>query len=199
MMSGIIYKWTCIINNKSYIGSTIHPEERYYNHIRESKTKNPKSSFHKDLKKYGVESFTYEVIETCNDSELSEREVYWISLYDTINNGYNVLNGASGRVRSKHSIESRKAISDGEKRYWQSLSEYEKQERLSKIPKVHLIGVMNGMYGYNWSDEKRKQISETKKKNYIKRVWVHREQVEKLIHYDEYNKYIADGWYSGRK
>lgn len=198
-MQGIIYKWTCIVNNKSYIGSTIHPEKRYYNHIRESKNKNTKSNFHKDLKKYGLELFTYEVIETCKDSDLSDREVYWMSFYDTINNGYNISHGANGRARSKHSIESRKAISDGEKRYWQSLSESEKQERVNKIPKVHLIGKMNGMFGYNWSDEKKKQISETKKKNYIKRVWVHKDLLEKLIHYDEYNKYIADGWHNGRK
>lgn len=54
-------------------------------------------------RKYGPSSFTYEILERveCDTLEsrsalLNEREVYWISYYDTYKHGYNSTTGGLG-------------------------------------------------------------------------------------------------------
>ena len=100
-MVGIIYKYTNTINGKSYIGQTVNPIQRHNSHLSEAKT--PKTLFHKALKKYGIESFTYEIIcsvESNNKKELKEKlnecELKYIELYDTYRNGYNSTKGGDG-------------------------------------------------------------------------------------------------------
>ena len=41
------------------------------------------------MRKYGLENFTFEVLEECDAAALNERELYWIRKYDSYNNGYN--------------------------------------------------------------------------------------------------------------
>ena len=45
--------------------------------------------------KYGIENFSFEVIEECEKEKLNDREIYWISFYNSNNknNGYNLTNG----------------------------------------------------------------------------------------------------------
>lgn len=97
---GIIYKWTNKINNKSYIGQTIDEQGRKKDHIRCKY----KCYFHNAIKKYGIENFDYEVIEYVKESQLSEREIYWISYYDTHNKekGYNLTEGGEGTRGFSH-------------------------------------------------------------------------------------------------
>ena len=61
-MVGVIYKATCSITGKSYIGQTIHYEQRIKEHL---KTKDG-SHFHNALAKYGPDAFTWEILETCD-------------------------------------------------------------------------------------------------------------------------------------
>jgi hypothetical protein len=46
-------------------------------------------SFHVALRKYGQENFIWEILEECENDQLSERERYWISYYNTYYDGYN--------------------------------------------------------------------------------------------------------------
>lgn len=196
-MLGVIYKWTNIINNKSYIGATIQPEKRYKAHLIASN--NPVYPFHKALNEFGLESFKYEEIENIDESLLDEREKYWISYYDSYKNGYNNSSGGEGHAHSKHSEETKKKIGISHHKYWNSLSEDEKNERIKKIKPVHLFGEKNGMYEKHHSEESRKKMSETKKKNYIKRIWIHNNESEKLINISDVEKYISNNWIKGRK
>jgi len=41
------------------------------------------------IHKYGKENFIIEEIEKCNQELLNEREKYWISFYNSYENGYN--------------------------------------------------------------------------------------------------------------
>ena len=43
----------------------------------------------KAIRKYGKENFTIELIEEVETDKLDEREVYWISFYNSYNDGYN--------------------------------------------------------------------------------------------------------------
>lgn len=89
-MSKGIYKITNNITNKSYIGQSKNIEQRWVEH------KNAKDNYaiHKTIQKYGINNFTFEIIELCDN--LFEREKYWIKYYDTYLNGYNETPGGEG-------------------------------------------------------------------------------------------------------
>lgn len=95
-----IYKITNQINNKSYIGQSIHIEQRWEEHLyKSSKCSLLKYALHK----YGVDNFTFEVIEECEQQKLNEREQYWIKYYNTFEEGYNLTLGGGGTI--KYSVE----------------------------------------------------------------------------------------------
>lgn len=90
-----IYKITNMINNKCYIGQSIHIEQRLEDHKR-----NYQSNVHlqNSISKYGINNFKFEVIEECIEGRLNEREIYWIEYYDSTNRdkGYNISIGGQG-------------------------------------------------------------------------------------------------------
>ena len=89
-----IYKITNNINNHCYIGQSIHIEKRWQEH----QTKyNWEREFKKPLylafQKYGLENFSFEVIEECQPNQLDIKEKYWIDYYNSYQNGYNMTCG----------------------------------------------------------------------------------------------------------
>lgn len=96
----IIYKATNTKNNKVYIGQTINTlEYRKSQHIRDCRRLNYyNNKFHNAIKKYGIEVFIWEIICECSSiEELNDKEKYYISYYDSVNNGYNLkLGGENG-------------------------------------------------------------------------------------------------------
>lgn len=86
-----IYKITNKINNLSYIGQSINIERRWQEHQREKDN----TLIHKAIREYGIQNFSFEIIEECSLDELNNKEIYWIKYYDTFNNGYNMTLGGS--------------------------------------------------------------------------------------------------------
>ena len=94
---GYIYKIENLINNKKYIGQSIYyPKERWRQEIKGYKQHNMVIS--KAIKKYGVENFTFEIIEEIDNELLDEREIYWIKYYDSYHNGYNSTKGGKSHI-----------------------------------------------------------------------------------------------------
>lgn len=92
---GFVYIIHNDINDKKYIGKTSHTVEYRWNlHKRDFKYFN--YPLYNALKKHGVEHFWAEALEECDDSILSDREQYYIDLYDTYRNGYNATLGGEG-------------------------------------------------------------------------------------------------------
>lgn len=92
----IIYMATNKRNNKKYIGLTTKTlEERMSTHKNDARRGN--TYFNRAIRKYGVEGFTWEVLDTASDlNELQEKEVYYIEKYGTFDNkekGYNTASG----------------------------------------------------------------------------------------------------------
>lgn len=54
------------------------------------------------INKYGIENFTFEIIEECSEEQLNNRERYWIAYYDTYHNGYNRTVGGEGLSGEEH-------------------------------------------------------------------------------------------------
>lgn len=89
-MSIGIYKYTNKINGKVYIGQSINIETRYQQHLYDSSHRADRGSgVDLAIKKYGIDNFDFEIIEECPIEKLDEREIYWISYYDSYHNGYN--------------------------------------------------------------------------------------------------------------
>lgn len=97
-MEGIIYKYTNIINGKSYIGQTIDEKSR----IKKHKNSKDNLPFHCAIRKYGWENFKYEVLVRIESEDkltisllLDDLEIYYISKYNTLEEGYNLTSGGS--------------------------------------------------------------------------------------------------------
>ena len=92
----IIYKATNIINNKVYIGQTIHPLSVRKGQHERSYEYGYKTAFSNAIRKYGKENFKWEVIyETDSIEDLNEKESYYIEYYKSLvtENGYNLKGG----------------------------------------------------------------------------------------------------------
>lgn len=86
-----IYKITNIQNNKVYIGQTIRPiKDRFHRHINDAMNNVLDTHFARAIRKYGKESFIIEQIDIAKtQTELNQKEQYWIQYYDSVKNGYN--------------------------------------------------------------------------------------------------------------
>ena len=87
-----IYKITNIKNQMCYIGQTKAGfKNRWRTHVKrglgcEEQTNN---RLYTGLKEDGLENFTFQILEICEDKILTERERFYISFYDSKNWGYN--------------------------------------------------------------------------------------------------------------
>lgn len=92
-----IYKITNKSNGKIYIGKTERtPELRFQEHCRAyKKEENKDRPLYRAMLKYGVDNFSFEVIE--ETLEPNEREQYWIEYYQSYQKGYNATRGGDGK------------------------------------------------------------------------------------------------------
>ena len=91
-----IYKITNNINQKSYIGQSNFIERRFAQHKSPyEQNRFADKPLYRAFKEYGLENFTFEIIEECSVEELDEKEEYWINYYDSLvhHNGYNIRSG----------------------------------------------------------------------------------------------------------
>lgn len=92
-----IYKAENLINGKVYIGQSINIENRKIEHLSHAGC--DKTKFHRALLAYGENNFKWSILEKCDKNKLNEREIYWISVYNSFNNGYNMTSGGDGAER----------------------------------------------------------------------------------------------------
>lgn len=110
MNQGIIYAIYNKETGKYYVGQTIHElNKRWKEHLYEARRMNA-APLYQSLRKYGADKFNIRVIEECSSDILDERETYWISEYNSYNNGYNQTSGAGGQYRISDELKDR--ISD---------------------------------------------------------------------------------------
>lgn len=86
-----IYKVTNKINGKVYIGqSSKNVKERIARHFNDAESNRLDTHFCRAIRKYGRESFEWEIIDTATTSEeLTQKEYYWILEYNSVEEGYN--------------------------------------------------------------------------------------------------------------
>ena len=128
------------LNGKCYVGQTENPNitDRWRNGSGYSK----QQYFWRAIQKYGWDQFEHIILCTCNSREEANRlECEYITKYDSLNNGYNIIDGGigGGFVGHHHTPESKAIISQ------------------------KVSGELNGFYGKQHTPETRKQLSELAK------------------------------------
>lgn len=96
-MLGKIYKITNNLNNKVYIGQTTQSLTRRFNcHCCNDTSGRGRNMYIKRaILKYGKEHFKISLIEETPIELLDDREIYWISYYNSYEEGYNLTIGGN--------------------------------------------------------------------------------------------------------
>lgn len=87
-----IYKITNIENQMCYVGQAVNISDRFKQHIKrgigaETPTRN---KLYPAMLEFGVENFTFEIIEEVERSKLNERESYWQEYFHAKDFGYSI-------------------------------------------------------------------------------------------------------------
>lgn len=87
-----IYKITNMKNQMCYVGQAANLADRWKQHIKrgigaEAPTRN---KLYPAMLEFGVENFTFEVVEECDRSLLNEREDYWQEVFKAKEYGYSI-------------------------------------------------------------------------------------------------------------
>ena len=90
-----IYKITCIKTGEIYIGKSVDVKSRIQQHCKSAFNCGTiaHSLLHTKMKQYGIENFTFELVEQVPKEQLSEREKFYIDFYKTKETGLNERNG----------------------------------------------------------------------------------------------------------
>jgi group I intron endonuclease len=155
-----VYKITCLCNNKLYIGYTkdkLH--NRLRGHFKKAIFSKSNHKFSNAILKYGKINFKIEALfESKNKQEALEKEIFYISHFNTVKNGYNTsIGGESGA----NGIKGRKLTPEHkEKLRLANLNKKVSEETKKLISKNHanFSGDKNPFYGKNHKEESKFKI-----------------------------------------
>lgn len=149
-----IYKITNTINGHAYIGLSTDIEKRFayhkssYNHKRENN-----KLLYLAFNKYGIDNFIFEVLEECKVEELGEKEQYYIKLYNTQQDGYNMTAGGednSGESHPRHKLTEEDIID--------IRTRYDCLERKKEVFELYKNRIGESGFGKIWKGETWKNI-----------------------------------------
>lgn len=180
-----IYCIENIIDGKKYIGQSKNIYNRWYQHKLElNHNKHGNIYLQNAWNKYGENNFKFYIIEKCSEDELNEKEIYYISYFDSHahlgkRNGYNLTTGGEG-------------IGD--------LSEEERQvyrEAQQSIPiyQIDLKGNIINKWNYGAREASKKlnieqsciwNCANHKRKTYKGFIWIYMSEYNDNFNFNEY-------------
>ena len=219
-MYGYIYKTTNLVNGKIYIGQ--HKSESF-----DEDYKGSGCLLWNAIRKYGWDNFKTEILVECNSiEEMNFEEIRLISEFNARDRsiGYNITEGGSGFLGvdcahfgesngmygKKHSEESRRKMSESQKRREppteetrRKLSESHRRENLSEST---LKKLSESSKRENRSEETMRKMSESHKRENLSeeslrhlseanvgRKWIHKGTENKFVTSEDFEKYINEG------
>jgi group I intron endonuclease len=98
-----LYRITCLVNHKIYVGQSVDPTSRWRAHRRDAA--DPKVPIQFAIKKHGAHNFEFEVIASCkNQDDANELETFLVAQYDSYvanGKGYNATHGGFNAPKSE--------------------------------------------------------------------------------------------------
>lgn len=168
----VIYKATSQTTGKSYVGYTSNLKKRMYRHRWYAETDRSNTHFHRAIRKYGWDDFSWQVLEEVACEELAkERESYHITLGES----YNMTEGGEGtsgfsktpwNKGKTHSKETKRLLSEKAKGRKHSeetrrkMSEKRKGRKFSEEHRKNLSKSLKGIQRKSHDEETRKKIGE---------------------------------------
>lgn len=152
------------LNGNIYIGQSVDIYDRWDEHLRALRGEyHFNNHLQRSWNKYKEYNFEFSVVEECFEDELDDREIYWISNYDSYHNGYNQTKGGGGMRGFKHSDKTRKKISEstkGENAPWYGKQRSEETKiKIGAASKARLVDLENHpMYGKKHSEESKDKM-----------------------------------------
>ena len=149
--TGVIYKITNTVNNKSYIGQAnsyiqLHGkiirhggDRRWKEHISKAIKGAKTGKFYDAIREHGADKFQYMVLEITKLEDLDDRETYHINKFDTTNEnfGYNVINtGITPRISKEKNLERINKIKSTMKDKWKDDEDYAKRAKEANFKAV---------------------------------------------------------------
>ena len=151
-------------NGKVYIGQSKNIEHRWYCHVSSLKNNHHYNTYLQNAwNKYGEEAFKFYIVETCDLSELDEREIHYIAKYRSSNSnfGYNLTAGGNGTHNAP--LETRKKMSESIKRHYENNPEKRELTRQNTLKQFADPEFYKKYRELRSSEEYRKKISEAHK------------------------------------
>ena len=143
-----IYKIENKINGKVYVGQSVNIKLRWEKHKSDLINKTHVNIYlQHSFDKYGIDNFSFKIIELCDKSQLSNREIYWIDKLNSFKNGYNLTTGGEGRPDYEVSDETREKLRVsriGFKLSEESKAKISKSQTGRKLPDEWKKNISNG-------------------------------------------------------
>ncbi len=103
-----IYCFTHIKTGRRYVGSSVNVHSRRTTHFSEAR-RGSLSCFHKAIRKYGVDAFSFTILEECEQDDLLDREEYYIGFFNAASlQGFNSNKNPKatyGRISNEASVQ----------------------------------------------------------------------------------------------
>lgn len=174
---GGIYKITNAVNGKCYVGRTSDFYRRSHHYIYDfynQRSRQINEYMLRSMTKYGIEKFTFSVIEVCNQDIVEERELFWMKYFNSTdrNFGYNLRIDESGamivheltrkkiseRLKSEWSSGTRDGHSDKLKASWENRDREAQSKLMSKNLTKYLYRISRGEYSEDVSYKILKEL-----------------------------------------
>ena len=137
-----IYVLRNSVNDKLYVGQSVHIKRRWSEHKKSAKTG---SSFPIScaIRKHGAEAFTVEILEECSPESLDAREEHWMTELLVAGKTYNIMPaGQRGRIMDAATREHISAKLRGR-----------------KLPHEHVENIRRGQIGREHTEEAKEKIA----------------------------------------
>lgn len=162
-----IYKITNNINGKIYIGQSNNIQRRFSEHQNRGATSRIPVDI--AIQRYGKESFNFEIIEECSIEQLNQKETYWITYFNSIENGYNCSVG--GDQQSIGSNNGRAILTENEVKFIRTA--YNNHERRKDVyeyfkDKITFSSFARIWDGTSWAHIMPEVLTEENKRYYSK-------------------------------
>lgn len=129
-----VYQIINTVTGKVYVGSSKNVGKRRAQHFSQlQRGVHHSKRLANSLKIHGIECFSFEVLEECEETDLLTREFYWICTKNSVKNGYNTRFKPETNLGIKHSDESKRNMSEAHKGYKHTPEARENYSKASKL------------------------------------------------------------------